>query len=458
MTDAGRLFLDVSTLARWTGPPTGMIRVESELRIAAKALGIDVEPVFFDPSIQAFRSLNGAVAGELLGWHGAVDTYGMDYTLTRSGWRRFVPSRLAIVRYLEHRRLRTGKSWVAWCADAMQRAILAVRANRFPLRGADGRRIALFPPDLALGGPVAIGLGDQILIPSSDWGRKDPASLAAMKQRTGCRIAVICYDIIPITHPAFFPPDDVATFQRYWTGMFAVADTVIVNAGAIRDDIQRYCQAIGLPVPSIRVVPLGCQPNIARPSPRASLPAGLRAGGFALFVSTIEPRKNHALLLDVWERLLARGIPQKMQFRLVFVGRAAWMTDEVMRRIPAIGDSVVHLPGVDDSTLHALYAAAAFCLYPSIYEGYGLPVVEAFAFGKPVIASNGGALREVAGPVCETCDPRDTEAWEAAIEALIVDPARRQEAADRIKKRFRPVSWLESATAMLGAIRDTAEH
>ncbi len=458
MADTGRLLLDVSTLARWTGPPTGMIRVESELHIAASALGIDAEAVFFDPSIQAFRSLNAAVAERLVGWHGAVDTYGMDYTLTRSGWRRFVPSRLAIVRYLERRRLRSAKPWVAWCADAVQRAILAVRANRFPLCGADGLRIDLFPPDLALGDLVTIGPGDRILIPSSDWGRKNPQSLAAIKQRTGCRIAVVCYDIIPITHPAFFPPDDVATFRRYWTGMFGVADTVIVNACAIRDDIKRHCQAIGISVPSIRVVPLGCQPNVSPASARIGLPAGLRAGGFALFVSMIEPRKNHALLLDVWERLLTRGIPQKTQFRLVFVGRPGWMTDDVMRRIPAIGDSVVHLSAVDDANLHALYAAAAFCLYPSIYEGYGLPVVEAFAFGKPVIASNGGALREVAGPVCETCDPTDTAAWEAAIEALIVDPTRRAEAADQVKKRFRPVTWLDSATAMLGAIRDTDEH
>jgi glycosyltransferase involved in cell wall biosynthesis len=458
MADAGRLFLDVSTLARWTGPPTGMIRVESELHIAAKALGIDVEPVFFDPSIQAFRSLYGAVAEQLLGWYGAVDTYGMDYTLTRSGWRRFVPSRLAIVRYLERRRLRAGKSWVAWCADAMQRAILAVRANRFPLCGADGRRIALFPPDLVLGDPVAIGPMDLVFIPSSDWERKNPKTLAAIKQRTGCRIAVVCYDIIPITHPAFFPPADVATFQRYWAGMFGVADTVIVNACAIRDDIQRYCHATGISIPSIRVVPLGCQPHVSAPPVPASLPAGLRADRFALFVSTIEPRKNHALLLDVWERLLARGIPQKTQFRLVLVGRAGWMTDDVMRRIPALGHSVVHLTGVGDATLHALYAAAAFCLYPSLYEGYGLPVVEAFAFGKPVVASNGGALREVAGSVCETWDPTDAPAWEAAIEALIVDPARRKEAADQVKHRFRPVSWLESATAMLRAIRDPAEH
>jgi len=457
MDDTGRLLLDVSTLARWVGPPTGMIRVESELRVAARRLGIDAEAVFFDPSIQAFRSLNGALAERLLGWHGAVDTYGLDYTLARSGWRRLVPSRLAMVRYLERRRLTTATPLGIWFAGALQRAILALRPHRFPFMGGDGERIDLFPADLALGDRVAIGPGDMIFMASSDWAAKDPQALARLKKRTGCRIAVICYDIIPLTHPAYFPAADVATFQRYWDGMFGVADTVIANASAIRDDIQRYCRAARISVPSIKVVPLGCEPDVSTPE-RISLPAGLRTDGFALFVSTIEPRKNHALLLDVWERLLAREIPQRAEFRLVFVGRAGWMTDEVMRRIQVIGDAVVHLRGVDDTTLRVLYDAAAFCLYPSMYEGYGLPVVEAFALGKPVLASNGGALREVAGAVCETLDPTDVAAWESAIEAMIVDPARRARAAHEVKQRFRPVTWMESATAMLRAIRDTGQQ
>jgi glycosyltransferase involved in cell wall biosynthesis len=427
-----------------------MIRVESELYRAAAALGVRAEPVFFDPASKAFRSLNATLADKLLGWHAAIDTYGIDYTLERSGWRRLVPSRLAIVRSLERRRLTTGFPLTARLADCLQRATLAVRPHAFPFVGADRRRIELLPADLALAEPVAIGPDDVILSASSDWGAKDPAELAALKQRTGCRIVAICYDIIPMTHPEFFAPRDVATFRRFWDAMFSVADTVIVNAEPIRDDIVRYRQAAGVSVPAIQVVPLGCQPAVPAVR-RAELPAALRADRFALFVSTIEPRKNHALLLDAWDGLLARGVPQAAGFKLVFVGRTGWMTDQVMRRIQTIGDSVVHIRHADDGVLRALYAAAAFCLYPSFYEGFGLPVVEAFAFGKAVIASNGGALREVAGSVCETLDSTDTAAWEAAIEALIEDPALRRAEEARVRERFHPVSWRECAVGMLRA-------
>ncbi len=128
-----------------------------------------------------------------------------------------------------------------------------------------------------------------------------------------------------------------------------------------------------------------------------------------MFVSTIEPRKNHAMLLNAWRELLDRGIPQAHDFKLVFVGREGWMVDEVMaaladRRVHH--DTVLHLKGCDDDVLSALYANAAFCVYPSHYEGFGLPLVEGFARGRATIASSGGSLAEVAGGIANVLDPK----------------------------------------------------
>ena len=443
-----RLILDISTLARWTGPPVGMIRAESELYRAASAMGLPMEPAFFDPSRAAFRRLNPAYAAKVLGWHGTIDCYGIDYVLRRQGWRRSLPSRLAIVQWLERRRLTSGSPLIQRAADLLQRAVLMVRRHTFPFQTGDGMRVAFVPHDLALAESFNPGPEDTILSASSDWQWKDPAAIAALKHRTGCRIAVVCYDIIPITHPCFFPPDDAATFRRYWDAMFSIADTVIVNAGPIRDDIVRYRNAAGAPVPSIAVVPLGCQPSTLA-GRVASLPSGLQTDRFVLFVSTIEPRKNHALLLDVWTRLLARDLVRKAGFRLVFVGRPGWMTDDVLDRIGHMGDSVLHLRNAGDDVLWALCAGAAFCVYPSIYEGFGLPVVEAFALGKAVIASNGGALKDVAGAVVETLDPTDIDAWEAAMAAMMRDPSARRACEARVRERYRPVSWHDAAAAML---------
>jgi glycosyltransferase involved in cell wall biosynthesis len=294
-----------------------------------------------------------------------------------------------------------------------------------------------------------------ILIASADWARKDPRSLSAIKRESGARIAAVCYDLIPITHSRFYAAEDVSAFRRYWDGIFSVLDIVIVNAPAIRDDVIAHCRGLGLAAPAIAVVPLGSE--LSEPAgsrDAAMLPDGLEPDRYALFVSTIEPRKNHAMLLDIWERLLARGIPQQHRFKLVFVGRPGWMTEDVVRRLEApaaFGGTVIHLRQAGDAVLRALYGAAGFCLYPSLYEGYGLPVVEAFGLGKAVISSNGGALRDVTQGLCPTLDPGDAAGWEQAIADWIASPALRREAEDRIRREFRPLSWAEAARRLLHA-------
>jgi glycosyltransferase involved in cell wall biosynthesis len=448
-----RLILDISTLVRWTGPPVGMIRVESELCRAARQQHYPVEFAFYDPRGKVFRSLNPGWREALTGWHAAIDTYGLDYMIPRTGWRRLLPSRLAILRRLERWRLLSRSPVPARVADLLQRATLSLKAHDFPFADADGNRISLIPIDLALGPAILPQPGDVILAASSDWSRKDPAALDALKRRTGCQIAVVCYDIIPIIRPEFFPPHDAATFRRYWDQVFTVADTVIVNSRAIHDDIVEYRRKTGATLPAIAIVPLGSEPAGALLVDKP-LPRGLEPDRFALFVSTIEPRKNHRLLLDVWDSLRTQNIPQPHNFKLVFVGRPGWMVEDVLQRLKGpetLAAGIIHLRAADDPLLRVLYKAAAFCLYPSVYEGFGLPVVEAFALGKAVIASHGGALREVVAGLGPVLDPNDKSAWVAAIGAWIENPALRKAAEARVRAEFRPLRWPETARLMLAA-------
>jgi glycosyltransferase involved in cell wall biosynthesis len=449
-----RLILDVSSLVRWAGPPVGIVRVESEIAAAATAASLPLELAFFDPAKQVFRSLAPAWAEALLGWHAAIDSFGLDRVFVKHGWRRLLPSRGPIVSRLERLRLSAPNPLIAGVIQGLQRLVLSVKAHDLPFLDAEGRRISLVRADLALAGPIVPEPGDVILIVSSDWGRKDPLSFAALKRDSGVRITAVCYDLIPITHSQFYRPSDAAAFRRYWDGMFSVLDTVIVNSPAIRDDVIAHVRANGTPAPAVAIVPLGSEFPEATGPLDDPLPDGLEQDRYALFVSTIEPRKNHRMLLDIWERLLARGIPQQDRFKLVFVGRDGWMTEDVLRRLEApaaFAGTVVHLRRVGDELLRALYANAAFCLYPSVYEGYGLPVVEAFALGKAVISSNGGALRDVAEGLCPKLDPGDTAGWEATIADWITNPSRRREAEERIKRQFRPITWSETAQRFLSA-------
>ncbi|MFT8242526.1 glycosyltransferase family 4 protein [Roseomonas sp. BN140053] len=446
----GRLILDVSSLARWTGPPVGIARVEHALaRRALRRPGTLLS--FFDRAEGRFRSLKPEWAELVTGWLGAVDTGGEGRA--RSGWRALVPSRQPVVSWLERRRLLTRSPLLAGLADGLQRAILAPRRHGTPLRDAGGRRIAHVPADLALGEAVVPGPGDVLLSAGSDWFHLDAAQLGEMKRRHGFRYATLCYDLIPATHPQFFRKEDVRLVRDHWRRVLPLADLVVVNARCIAADLGRFCQDAGLPEPATAVLPLGFDPPPPGPA-AAPLPAGLRAGHYALFVSTIEPRKGHALLLRAWRNLLRRGLPQRRGFQLVFVGRPGWMVEEVLQQLadPAPWDgSLLHLSGVAEAELDALYDGAAFCLYPSRYEGFGLPVIEAFARGKPVLASTGGAVPETVGGLAPCLDPEDAGAWEAALAEWIEHPASRDSVAVGIRAGFAHPDWDTAAAAILEA-------
>ena len=157
------------------------------------------------------------------------------------------------------------------------------------------------------------------------------------------------------------------------------------------------------------------------------------------------------MLYRVWRRLLEDGVPQPSDFKLVFVGRKGWMVDTLFAQIAAdtaAQGNLLIMSQVNDSLLSTLYENAAFCVYPSIYEGYGLPVVEAFSRRKAVISSNGGALAEVAGGFSPCLDPTDEDAWYATIKEWIGNPDARGPYETAIRNRFQRVTWQESAAQM----------
>jgi glycosyltransferase involved in cell wall biosynthesis len=167
---------------------------------------------------------------------------------------------------------------------------------------------------------------------------------------------------------------------------------------------------------------------------------------FALYVSTLEPRNGHAVLLEAWRRLLQRGTPQRADFRLLFVGRIGWMVDDVMRQLTTrVEDpwSVLHWEGVHDLELERLYRDCAFCLYPYYYEGLGLPIIEAFTRGKAVIASTGGAVPETVGGLSPCLDPLNVDAWTAMVSEWIERPEARDVWECRIRSTFQPREWPE---------------
>jgi glycosyltransferase involved in cell wall biosynthesis len=167
---------------------------------------------------------------------------------------------------------------------------------------------------------------------------------------------------------------------------------------------------------------------------------------FILYISTLERRKNHELLYRALRRLAERHAQEDLP-RLIFVGSLGWGTGELLNDIaldPLTQGLILVLDGVSDSDLKYLYQSALFCVFPSLYEGWGIPVAEALALGKPVICSNQGSIPEVGGDLVEYLDPWDLPSWVNSIEQLWLDTELRKQRAARIL-HYRPESWSTTA-------------
>ncbi len=372
-----RLVFDISLIARWRGPPVGILRREQALARHALASRPDMAFCVMDRALAAWRWVRRHRVEMLIRW----DTK-LDKTIADTG----------------------------------------------TFEESD-------PP----------GPGDTILA-VGNHAATDGDVVAALKQRHGFRYVTMCHDLIPLRRPEFFEERTVRSFRRYWHAVLPLAELVLVNSRAVMRDVDAYGRAQGLRHGRIARVRPGC--DLSGEAPAPSLPGALRPGRFALFVATIEPRKGHAMILDIWQRLVQKGLPQQRGFSLAIVGRPGWLADELLRRLrepAAFAGTVIYLTGVDDALLARLYRDCAFGLLPSLDEGFGMPLIESFACGRSAIASTAGSLPEVAGRFAP-CLPAGAHAvWQAMLERWIADEKARAPYEAAIRESFRPVTWDQAA-------------
>jgi glycosyltransferase involved in cell wall biosynthesis len=177
---------------------------------------------------------------------------------------------------------------------------------------------------------------------------------------------------------------------------------------------------------------------------------------FILAVGTVQPRKNLVRLIQAYILLQTTG---SVRARLLIVGRHAWQSQiirEAVKQSPD-PDDIVFLGYVDDPTLAALYHTCDVFAFPSLYEGFGLPVVEAMACGAPVITSNTSSLPEVAGEAAVLVDPHSTEEIAEALAKVLNSSSMREELCERGRHRAAQFSWENSARRILGVMLNAAE-
>jgi len=461
------LIFDISTLASTGGQAVGIVRVVREIAVWAYANRSDVAFVIYDTRLEAYCQIRPQWTKALADGSAMVDmstlpSRGAEKSHLRdrlSGPLRMLalwiahPRRRAIMA-LERRRLTAGTPAAARRAARLQSALLSPR-YRQALSDSLGQRRDLLPYDMAVSAPVELTENDILLFAGWNWDTTNVALIREHKRRSRFKIAILYYDIIPLLYPTFCFSYVVAAFREFLHVMVPIADLVIVTSKRVELDLKNYCKANGLGVRKTRIVELGADPPAAEVASNGTLPGGLQPGCYALFVSTLEPRKGHRLLFSVWKRLLAEGVPQARGFKLVFVGRRGWLVDDLLAEFavdPCVGDSLLILSGITDAALATLYRGAAFCVYPSLYEGYGLPIVEGFRYGKAVLSSSGGALPEIVGDLSPCLDPLDEQAWYETLKCWIIDPAARAGYEQAIRERFRHPTWPEAAEAFFRVI------
>jgi glycosyltransferase involved in cell wall biosynthesis len=207
----------------------------------------------------------------------------------------------------------------------------------------------------------------------------------------------------------------------------------------------------------ITVAPLAVAPQLApseQPPEQASTPATrLPEAGFVLAVGTLEPRKNLPRLVEAY-RLLPEAVQR--EHPLVVVGDLGWRTDATLTALASLGNRCTVLGKVPDATLAELYRRCAMFCYPSLYEGFGLPVLEAMAAGAAVLTSNVSSLPEVGGDAVAYVDPLDVAAIAAALSELLSDPQRRATLGAAARARAGEFSWERTAATVLGTLRALA--
>ena len=275
-------------------------------------------------------------------------------------------------------------------------------------------------------------------------------------RRAGAPPAVtFVHDLAFRVRPREVPWQQRVYFRSVLPASLRQSAGLLVPSESTRRDLLRLYPRPGLES-KVEVVPEG----VPAPVEAGALPPGVEPGCI-LAVGTVEPRKNYPRLLAAYRRLRGFGaVPFIIDGRpgvpqLVIAGRPGWAYGDTLRRIAA-EPGVRYLGNVDEPALEALYRSASVLAMPSLYEGFGLPALEAMAHGVPVVVGDGGALPELTDGAGLTVDPEQPEAIAAALERLLADEPLRRRLGEEGRRRAAGYSWQVAAEKTAAALRRAA--
>lgn len=273
------------------------------------------------------------------------------------------------------------------------------------------------------------------------------------------------HDLIPINYPEYCREgEDRLHHQRLLT-MLRTGCGLITNSTDTARSLHSYVTTHHLTMPPVLVAPVG---TAKLPAPSLTPPPQAEGRPYFVMIGTIEPRKNHTLLLQVWRRLVETSLLEGRQKQeiplLVIIGRRGWECDHVFRQIercPPLQGHVIEQPQCDDAQLSTWLSHARALLFPSFAEGFGMPLAEALAHTVPVIASDLPVFHEIAGEVPDYLDPLNGLAWLEMVKAYSLPDSRTRASQLARMAAFKAPGWEQHFTlvdAFLQRLGENTDH
>lgn len=458
------IWMNVTTSLGWKRPPVGIVRVERSLcaelaRIYGSAFkccvwldGDFVEcPVPLVDAFDGAGSGGSAVAraesekGEGLPWIFPLLSRRQAVISIGQGLLSIVPERIRP--HVNRLLYRLRPHVIRWSRFSILKKIQNWFSRRNSPSEAD-------PCGGGAGNYSLFSPGDVVISVGLDWDQALYKDFYSLRKLRNVKVVTCCYDLIPVIYPQYCVGQVAEMFTSYFIDLADGSDLMLCISRQSEKDLLELLDQTGGARPATHVFPLG--DNVPVPSGESvSLPVQQICNEpFVLFVSTIERRKNHEVLYRAYHLLCKEGKQSDLP-RLVFVGMQGWGVGDFIKDIeldPLTRDYIVRFNHVTDAELRTLYDAALFCVFPSLYEGWGLPVGEALSIGKAVICSDQGSLPEVGGDLVRYVHPWDPRAWADEIHRMATDHAWRLEWEQKVKAQYKVRTWSQAAESVAKAI------
>ena len=304
-----------------------------------------------------------------------------------------------------------------------------------------------------VGEQLILSTQDIIFSAGHDWDYLPELDVLKSYVKKGVKFGCLFHDTIPTRFPFTYTADFVERFSSWLSWAIDASQVNFAVSRNTASDLETYARSQSISFEHISVVRLG--DDFSRSSGDVVPTSKVDNGDFILSVGTIEFRKNHQILLGAYRHIIDELNLQPP--KLVIVGRESRFDGGLRKQIEAdmrLRDLVTIVSGLGDDELIALYQAAMFTVYPSIYEGWGLPVVESLRQGKPCVVSNTSSMLEIAPALTRFAHPLVAKEWAEHI-ADLMDGASRALEMTQIRQQYSHSTWDTTTSSILDAFRKT---